>query len=87
VNIINPMKRALAISVIALVAVIMGMSAVAPMIPPAFAHDVPPGAFETVHKICDNDVLPPDVRAIICNHDDTCPPNCGGGFSVEPKTF
>jgi len=37
VKIINPMKRALIIATISLVAVIMGMSAVAPMIPPAYA--------------------------------------------------
>jgi len=81
------MKRALAISVIALVAVIMGMSAVAPMIPPAFAHDVPPQAFQKAHEICFKGIsLPPDVAEAICGHD-FCPPNCGGGFSVESKTF
>ena len=34
------MNKTLTISVIALVVVVMGMSAVVPMIPVAFAHDV-----------------------------------------------
>jgi len=80
------MKRALAISVIVSVAVIMGMSAVAPMIPPAFAHDVSPEAFEKAHEICGKGILPPAVEEAICNNHGTgCPPNCGR--SVEPKTF
>ena len=80
------MKMALTISVIVSVAVIMGMGVVAPMIPAAFAHEVPPEGFERAHQICLSDIpLPPAVEAIICNHGPTCPPNCG--FSVEPKTF
>jgi len=80
------MKRVLAISVIVSVAVLMGMSVVAPMIPPAFAHDVAPEASEEAHKICSQNVLPPEAAAIICDpHGTGCPPNCGR--SVESKTF
>jgi len=48
------MKRALAISVIVLVAVVMGMSAVAPMIPEAEArhgYDLWPRACDTLRSI------------------------------------
>ena len=65
------MNTTLTITTIALVAVVMGMSAVAPMIPQAFAHDVPRGGDEGSHKICDSrqgENLPESVRRIICNH-------------------
>jgi len=72
---------------IALVAVIMGMSVVAPMIPPAFAHDVGPEASEKAHKICDLNVLPPEAEAIICDpHGTGCPPSCNG-VNVESIIF
>ena len=48
------MKRALAISVIALVAVVMGVSAIAPMIPEAVAghgYDLWPSACDTLRSI------------------------------------
>jgi len=62
--------RVLIISAIVFVAVIMGLSVVAPMIPPAFAHDVgkvAPG-FGDKHIICEKDVLPPAIKEFICNH-------------------
>ncbi len=62
------MNKKLAISAIVLVAVVMGMSAVAPMIPPAFAHDVPKGAFDEAHKLCELRVLPSIVQRALCTH-------------------
>ena len=60
------MNKTLAITAIVLVAVIMGMSAVAPMIPPAFAHNAP----EKAHIICENDDFldnaPEEVVERIC---------------------
>ena len=64
------MNKTLAITAIVLVAVVMGMSAIVPMLPEAFAHDVPTKAFEKAHKICDK--IPSHISAtaseIICTH-------------------
>ena len=64
------MNKTIAITAIVLVAVVMGMSAIVPMLPEAFAHDVPTRAFEKAHKICDEIPSPISATAseIICNH-------------------
>ena len=67
----SPMNKTLAITTIVLVAIVMGMSAVAPMIPQAFAHDVPEDTFEEAHKICKL-IIPRDfpiaIIKLICDH-------------------
>ena len=64
------MNKILTITAIVMVAVVMGMSAVAPMIPPAFAHDLPPRASEKAHEICNilPSPLPQNVFDRICVH-------------------
>ena len=55
------------ITVIALVAIVMGMSVIAPMIPQADAHEVPPQVFIKAHKVCALiDPIPPHVFQRIC---------------------
>ena len=61
------MNKTLAITAIVLVAVVMGMSAVAPMIPQAYAHgDGDPRS----HKMCKdpnfNNNAPPEVIERLC---------------------
>ena len=62
------MNKILTITAIVMVAVVMGMSAVVPMIPQAFAHDEP----ESAHSVCSNfkfiDNAPEDVFQRICVH-------------------
>ena len=64
------MNKTLAITAVVLVAVVMGMSAVAPMIPPAFAHDLPPTASAKAHEICNivPSPLPQNAFNRICVH-------------------
>ena len=62
------MNRALVISAIVLVAVVMGMSAVAPMIPEAFAHDANAQAHLICGKVGFELRLPPEVFGFLCNH-------------------
>ena len=66
------MNRTLKISVIVSVAVIMGMSAVAPMIPEAYAHDVPEDVFAEAHTLCFKvglpENIPEGVSKLICDH-------------------
>ena len=52
------MNKTMTITVIALVAVVMGMSAIVPMLPEAYAHDVPIRESEKAHKFCDKKGLP-----------------------------
>ena len=61
------MNKTMTITVIALVAVVMGMAAVAPMIPDAFAHNAP----DQAHKICEPDALkliPAELIERLCGH-------------------
>ena len=63
------MTKTLAITAIALVAVVMGMSTIAPVLPQAFAHEVPRSAYDKAHEICDKRInLPEVIERIICNH-------------------
>jgi len=62
------MNRALVISAILLVAVVMGMSAVAPMIPEAFAHNTNVQAHLICGKLGFQDNIPPNVFEFLCGH-------------------
>ena len=75
------------ITVIALVAVVMGLSTIAPVMQYAYAsHGMPLPAEACAGLLAISD--PPDaILQIIADHCGAgCPPNCGGG-SVAPKTF
>jgi len=73
------MNKTLAIASIALVAVIMGMSAVAPMIPDAYAHG--DGKNQKAHNMCDKDgfleKVGKSVYAKLCFHKIIDPPGPG----------
>lgn len=72
---------------ITFVAVVMGLSTISPMIQYADAGHgkiLPREVCVALTEIPD----PPDaIKKLISEHCPGCPPNCGGGFSVESKTF
>ncbi len=81
------MNKKLALATIALVAVVMGMSTVAPMIQDAEAShgkDLPDAACAALASIPN----PPEaVQQLIEEHceDAGCPPDCPGGSAVSVK--
>ena len=82
------MNKTITITVIALVAVVMGMSAIAPMIPYAEASpgELPQAACDALKSIPN----PPEaIQQLIEERCDIgCPPNCGGAaLSVEVRIF
>jgi len=82
------MNRAIVISAITLVAVIMGLSAVAPVIPYVDASNGERLAEQACNALRNISDPPPRLEEFIRQHcGPSCPPNCGGGLSVEPKTF
>jgi len=88
VKIINPMKRALTISVIVSVAVIMGLSAIAPVIPYVDASNGERLAEQACNALRNISDPPPRLEQFIAEHcGPTCPPNCGGDLQKESKTF
>ena len=90
------MKRALAISVIALVAVVMGLSTIAPALQQAFAHDVAPDRGEAGLCPADFRLIPqfspgthPDHNANgwVCLKSICAPPVVEGPCRASPLVF